>query len=252
VAFTIVQLTDTHLGAPWSDDGTAALAGAVDAARKLLPRSPDAVVVTGDVANTPVDSEYDQARALLDRLDAPVYVVAGNHDHRDKLRRHFKVPDIADGQLYYAVGLGRVRLIALDTKRPDSDAGRLEPAQLAWLDRQLAEAQATPTLIIMHHPPLVTGVPSMDRIGIAADECAAMEAILSRHQQVQLIACGHVHRTVVGRLGAASVLAIPSTDAQLALDLEAKALRFVAEPPCFAVHLLVGDRLISHIQPVNR
>lgn len=252
MAFTIVQLTDTHIGAAWSDDATAALARAIDVIRELLPRAPDAVVVTGDIANTPVDSEYEQARAVLDRLEAPVYVVAGNHDDRDRLRGHFNVPDASGEQLDYAVGLGRMRLIALDTKRPDSDAGRLEPAQLAWLDDQLAEAQATPTLIIMHHPPLVAGIPWMDRIGIPADECAAMEAILGRHKQVQHVACGHVHRTVVGRLGAASVLAIPSTDVQLALDLEAEALRFVAEPPCFAVHLLVGDRLISHIQPVDR
>jgi hypothetical protein len=28
-------------------------------------------------------------------------------------------------------------------------------------------------------------------------------------------------------------------------------LRFVREPPCFALHLLVDDRFVSHIQPVE-
>jgi 3',5'-cyclic AMP phosphodiesterase CpdA len=251
VAFTVVQLTDPHIGATWSDDATAALASAVDAARNLLPGPPDAVVVTGDVANTPVDSEYEQARALLDRLDAPVYVVAGNHDDRDQLRRHFEIPDTGGEQLCYAVGLGPLRLVALDTKHAGSDAGRLDPAQLAWLDDQLAAAQATPTLIVMHHPPLVTGLPAMDEIGIPEQERAAIGKILAHHRQVQAVVCGHLHRTVIGRLGAATVLALPSTDVQLALDLEAKDLRFVAEPPCFAVHLFAGASIVSHIQPVR-
>jgi 3',5'-cyclic AMP phosphodiesterase CpdA len=252
VPFSIVQLTDPHIGATWSDDPTAALAAAVDQVRSVLPGAPEAVVVTGDVANTPVDSEYARARGVLDRLRAPVYVVAGNHDDRDQLRRHFETPDTGGEQLVYAIDLGPMRLVALDTKRPDSDGGQLDAAQLAWLDDVLGESRATPTLIVMHHPPLVTGIAAMDRIGIPIDERSAMEEILGRHHQVQLVACGHVHRAVVGRLGAATVFALPSTDVQLVLDLEATELEFGAECPCVAVHLLAGDRVVSHIQPVDR
>jgi 3',5'-cyclic AMP phosphodiesterase CpdA len=252
VPFSIVQLTDPHLGATWSRDATAALASAVDQVLNVLPGGPQAVVVTGDVANTPVDSEYAQARAALDRLKAPVYVVAGNQDDRAQLRRHFEIPNTDGEQLAYAIDLGPMRLIALDTKRPDSDGGQIDAAQMAWLDSVLGESAATPTLIVMHHPPLFTGIPAMDRIGIPTEERAAMEEILGRHHQVQLVACGHVHRAVVGRLGAATVLALPSTDVQLVLDLEARELTFGAEPPCVAVHLLAGDRVVSHIQPVGR
>ena len=90
----------------------------------------------------------------------------------------------------------------------------------------------------------------MDAIGIPALQRHHLEELLARHRQVQLIACGHVHRAVVGELGDTRVLAIPSTSLQLALDLDVDELHFVAEPPCFAVHLLVEGRLVSHLQPV--
>jgi Icc protein len=83
VPFSIVQMTDPHIGASWSEDATAALARAVDAVQTVLPGAPDAVIVTGDLANTPAYGEYETACELLGRLGAPVYAVAGNHDDRD-------------------------------------------------------------------------------------------------------------------------------------------------------------------------
>lgn len=251
--FAIVQLTDPHIGAAWSDDPTAAFGNAIAAVDRLLGAAPDAVIVSGDIANSGADSEYEQARSLLERLGAPLYAVAGNHDDRDALRRHFDLPESGTegDQLYYAADLGPVRLIGLDTKRPDSDGGRLDPAQLTWLDRVLSEDETTPTLVAMHHLPLITGIPAMDAIGIPTDERVAIADIIARHRQVHMIVAGHVHRAIVGQLGGAPVLAIPSTDVQLALDLAPNDMRFAREPPCFALHLLVGGRLVSHIQPVD-
>jgi 3',5'-cyclic-AMP phosphodiesterase len=250
VLFAIVQLTDPHIGAEWSDDAAGALSRAVAAVKRLLDGAPAAVVVSGDIANTPTDAEYGQARALLDRLDAPVYALAGNNDDRDGLRRHFEFPSTDGDRLNYAVGLGPVRLVALDTKCPGRDGGQLGSGQLTWLHHVLSEDAATPTLVAMHHLPLLTGIPAMDAIGIADGERAALGEILSRHPQVQVVAAGHVHRAIVGRLGGATVLAMPSTDIQLALDFQGDQLRFAREPPCFALHLLVGDRLVSHLQPI--
>jgi 3',5'-cyclic AMP phosphodiesterase CpdA len=107
VTFSIVQVTDPHIGASWSENATVALARAVATARDVLSGAPDAVIVTGDVANTPADAEYETARELFGRLGAPVYVTAGNHDDREKLRHHFEVPDTDPEQLFYALDLGR-------------------------------------------------------------------------------------------------------------------------------------------------
>jgi Icc protein len=252
VPFAVVQLTDPHIGAPWSDDPSAALAAAVAAVGEVLSSAPDAVVVSGDIANTPADAEYEQARELLDRLDAPVYVLPGNHDDRDGLKRHFAIPVRDEQHLSYAVDLGPARLVCLDTQRPGHDGGQLDSQRLSWLERSLAVDGVTPTLLAMHHPPLVVGVPSLDSIAIPADERSALAETLARHRQVHVIAAGHVHRAIIGELGGARVIAIPSTDVQLALDTEAPEIRFVREPPCFAVHMLVEGRFVSHIQPISR
>jgi UDP-2,3-diacylglucosamine pyrophosphatase LpxH len=90
----------------------------------------------------------------------------------------------------------------------------------------------------------------MDSMAIPAEEREALAETLSRHRQVQLIVAGHVHRAVLGDLAGIRVLAMPSTDMQLALEFDAEEMRFVREPPCFAVHALVDGRLVSHIQPV--
>ncbi len=244
--FTIVQLTDPHLGARWSTTAAASLEAAVTAVGDVLEEAPDAVVVTGDIASTPTDEEYREAAAILDRLEAPLYVIPGNHDDAAGLRRHFPPPGPSWN---YAVELGPVRLIALDTTREERDDGELDPARLEWLQTTLAGDESTPTLLAMHHPPLVTGMPAMDEIGIPQAHRLALEAILRPHCQVQVIACGHVHRTVVGRLGAATVMAIPSTDLQLSLELAPAELEFVREPPGFAIHLLAEGRIVSHLQP---
>lgn len=249
--FTIVQLTDTHIGAPWSEHAHEALVGAVACVRTTLGgRPPGTVVVTGDIANTPTDSEYELARAALEPLGTPLYVLPGNHDERDGLRRHFEFP-ATDGEfLNYAVDLGPVRLIALDTKRDGSPSGELDGLRLDWLERALGEDRTTPTLLAMHHPPLVTGLPAMDSIAIPPSEREALAEIVSGHDQLQLIVAGHVHRAIVGALAGIRVVAIPSTGVQLKFDFDEPEVQFVDEPACFALHALVGGRLVSHIQPV--
>jgi 3',5'-cyclic-AMP phosphodiesterase len=247
VPFALVQLTDPHIGAPWSSVAASSLAAAVTAVGDLLGGPPDAVLVTGDIASTPTDEEYAEARTILDRLDAPVYPVPGNHDDPAGMLRHFDTPSQATS---YAVDLGPVRLVALDSTRPDGDGGRLDPPRLEWLEATLADDDSTPVLLVMHHAPLITGMPTMDAIGIAEDERRALEAVLVRHPEVQVVACGHVHRAITGRLGPATVLAVPSTDMQLALELTPGELRFVREPPCFAVHILADGRIVSHLQPI--
>jgi Calcineurin-like phosphoesterase len=101
-------------------------------------------------------------RELLAPLQTPVYVLPGNHDDRRALHRNFGVPG-ADGEpAQYAVDLGPLRLVVLDTTRPGEDAGALDAELLGWLDAELATSPELPTLLAMHHPPFVTGVPACD------------------------------------------------------------------------------------------
>jgi Icc protein len=249
--FLLAQVSDPHIGAEWADgDPVARLAAAVESVRVLRPQ-PDAVLVSGDLADNAADTEYEQVCELLAPLGAPVYVLPGNHDDRRALHRHFGVPGVNGEPVQYAVDLGPLRLVVLDTTRPGEDPGALDAERLSWLDAELAATPEAPTLLAMHHPPLSTGVPVWDELGLpVADRCALAE-VVERHRQVRRIVAGHVHRTITADLAGRTVLTVPSTYVQARLDFSSEEIELAAEPAGFAVHAVVDGELISHIQPVG-
>jgi 3',5'-cyclic AMP phosphodiesterase CpdA len=184
-------------------------------------------------------------------LGAPLYVLPGSHDDRRAVHRNFGVPG-GDGEpVRYSVDLGPLRLVVLDTTRPGEDSGALEGDQLDWLDAELAEAPEQPTLIAMHHPPLVIGVPACDEIGLATSDRRALGDVIERHPQVRRLACGHFHSTITGELAERSVLVVPSTYVQTRLDFSAKEVELTAEHAGFAMHAVVDGELISHVKTVQ-
>jgi 3',5'-cyclic-AMP phosphodiesterase len=247
--FFLVQLSDPHIGADWtSDDPVARLAAAIESARAVCPR-PDAVLVTGDLTDHATDAEYEQVRELLAPLGDPLYVVAGNHDDRRALHRHFGVPG-GDGEpIQYTADLGPWRLVVLDTTRPGEDPGALDADRLGWLDEALPRAQ-TPTLVAMHHPPLRTGVPAWDAIGLAEADRQALGEVIAGHPNVRRIVAGHVHRTITAELAGRAVLTVPSTYIQMSLEFGSHELKLADQPAGFAVHMIVGGELVSHVHPV--
>jgi 3',5'-cyclic-AMP phosphodiesterase len=117
----IAQLSDPHLRVGPDDQGSAtALAGAVAAVLELEPL-PDAVVVTGDLAEHAAASEYARVRELLAALPMPVHVLPGNHDDPGAMREHF--PLDGDGPYAFTTRCGPLRLVACDTSRRGRDDG---------------------------------------------------------------------------------------------------------------------------------
>jgi 3',5'-cyclic AMP phosphodiesterase CpdA len=224
----LVQLSDPHVGADWEGaDPEERLAVAVRAAAALQP---DAVIVTGDLAEHGSDDEYARARALLAPL-GDVLTLPGNHDDASRF---------ASG---YAAGAGPLRIVALDSTIPGADGGAL--GDLAWLERELATRR--PTLVALHHPPLVTGVPAWDEFGLAPDSIAALGEVVARHPHVLGVLAGHLHRPLTGTLAGRPVTVAPSTYVQASLDLRARSLALdPAQPGGFAVHTLRDGALLTH------
>jgi Icc protein len=246
----LVQLSDPHVGADWGyGDPAAKLAAAVESVRELVP-SPDAVLISGDLAEHGAADEYERVRELAGRLAAPLHVLPGNHDDRAALRRHFGLPGADAEPVQYAVELGPLRLVVLDSTRPGEDRGELDADRLAWLETTLAAAPGVPTLLALHHPPLVTGISAHDEYGLPPADRRALGKVVEAHPQVRRIVAGHVHRTVYAELGGRSVLAAPSTYVQARLEFGAEEIRFSDDPAGFVVHALLDGELVSHVQPV--
>ena len=139
-----------------------------------------------------------------------------------------------------------LRIVAVDTLVPGKIGGALCEDRLHWLDKTLAAAPDKPTLVLMHHPPFVTGVDQMDQHGFHG--CAALAEIIAHHPQIERILCGHLHRTIESRFAGTIVGTAPSTAHQLVLDLRPGAsLRFALEPPGYQLHhWRDGAGLVTH------
>jgi Icc protein len=249
--FLLVQLSDSHVGASWDEvDPALRLSAAVECVSRLEP-GPSAILISGDLVENAADAEYEQLRELLAPLDVPLYVLPGNHDDRDALRRHFGVPGAAGEPVQYSADLGPLRLVAIDSTIPGEEPGELDSDRLAWLDQELAASPDRPTLLALHHPPLWTGVPAIDDIGLRGADRRALGDVVGRYPQVRRIVAGHVHRTVAADLAGRPVLAVPSTYIQLKLDFRKETLELTAEPPGFAVHAVREGELVSHVQAVT-
>lgn len=236
----IAQISDTHVT---SADAPAAtqVRRAVDHLLRL-PAPPDAVIVSGDCANGGRAEEYELFRELLRPLPMPVYVVPGNHDDRERLMAAFgpQGAGALPGFVQYTVEGWPVRLIALDTHVPSSDAGELCDARLGWLAERLAEAREQPTLIFMHHPPFRTGLHVFDQIGLSGAD--ALGELVARHPQVERIVAGHVHSAMLRRFGGTVAQTCPATAYQLLPDVQQHArLEVVFEPPACLLHVWGED-----------
>jgi len=252
----IAQITDTHIKPEGSlayqrVDTAGFLARAIDHILHLDPR-PDAVLATGDLVDGGTAEEYQRLRRLLAPLPMPVYLIPGNHDDRDVMRREFA--DHAymprTGFIQYVVDEGPVRLIAIDTLLPGSAGGIVDAERIAWLDARLAEARTKPTLIFMHHPPFRTGIAYMDTIGLQGAD--ALADVVRRHAQVERVACGHLHRSIQSRWAGTVASTAPSTAHQVVLDIREEAdLGFALEPPGYALHLWRDGTLVSHVATVG-
>lgn len=247
----IAQFSDTHVK-PKDDPlyGVMDTYAMLDAAlARMLSRQPqpDAVIVTGDLAADGRPEEYDALRALLARLPMPYFLIPGNHDDRANLRAAFPAQPWSDSEfLHYTVEHAPLRLVALDTVIPGAPGGRLCPRRLDWLAARLEEAPDRPTVIFMHHPPFVTGISHMDRMGL--EDSTGLARIVSRHPHLVRILCGHIHRAIQTTLAGVPVSVAPSTCFQVELRLaDIPGIALTREPPAYQLHSFdPAGVLVSH------
>jgi Icc protein len=230
--FALAHVSDTHFGNDVQDPADRA-AAVLDHLLAMSPR-PDVLVVTGDVADHGLSSEYAEARAWLDRWPGPVAVCPGNHDVRTA----------------YVEGLGRearsvvehggYRFVMLDSlidavAGERVDEGRLGEDQLTWLDRQLGAAD-DPAFVCLHHPPATLGLELMDPIRLMDGD--ALAAVIDHHPHVVATLAGHAHTMSATTFAGRPLLMGGGVVSTVTADAEQVDTLWYAAPPSLALHLV--------------
>jgi 3',5'-cyclic-AMP phosphodiesterase len=254
----LVQVTDLHIREPgrlaYRRVDTSAYFRATVASVLALKQRPHAVVISGDLTDFGRPAEYASLRAQIAPLEdagMPVYLMPGNHDDRGELRRSFPTHAyLGEGEaVQFAVDIGPLRLLALDTCVPMRSEGMLDAPRLAWLERQLEASTDRPVVVAMHHPPFQTLIGHMDKIGLLAGG-PELEAIVAKHRNVERVICGHLHRAIDVRFGGTIASTCPGPAHQVCLDLDPDAVSaWTLEPPSFRVHAWNPHerRLVTHL-----
>jgi len=251
----IAQISDLHIGFVSDDPNemNAVRLDAVLARIAQLPAPPDALILSGDLTERGDESSYRRLRDTLAACPSPLLYVLGNHDNRAGFRAVFPDLPMPDGFLQYAHDLGDLRLLVLDTLEEGRHGGGFCEVRARWLVERLDEAPDRPTILVLHHPPVETGIgwlttdldePWVKRLG---------DAIRGRSNIIALL-CGHIHRAIASRYADIPVVVCPSSAPAAALALapldpaqpDGRPL-VVDTPPGLMVHLWRHGQLVSHV-----
>ncbi len=158
------------------------------AAREINNLDPDVVVVTGDLTDSGLLSQYREARKRLDGLNCKnVVLTSGNHDYRStgyllfKQAFRFRRTAMINGTMMIVVG----------TARPERDEGEIGHRQVVWLQQTLKRYKSKCRVVIMHHHLVQVPDTGPDTIPII-DAGDALRALIG--SKADLVLGGHRHR----------------------------------------------------------
>ncbi len=214
MAFTLAQISDTHLGAE-----TPLFRGNFDRLVTVLgAAAPDLFVTTGDVSLNGAGSDADMVFAAeqFARLGT-VHAVPGNHDVGDARAPRQPVTDVRLDRFRQAFGPGRWvidrenwRLLGLDSQIMGAHGD--EHAQAVMIEDALY-GLAGRRIAVFLHKPLFVHNPSettADYWSVPPQARLPVQALLA-HPALRLVASGHLHVHHAFMRGPVSYQWAPST-----------------------------------------
>jgi Icc protein len=241
----LAHISDLHV------NGTARAAERVgrvmDHLRKL-PEPPDALLVTGDIADHGDPAGY---RAAADLLAAPFPVLAcpGNHDSRGAMRTVLLGTGDSGEPVNQAYQVGELTVLMCDSTVPGRDEGRLDSGTLAWIDAALADTgHGSPAVLAFHHPPVRVHHPMPDSVPLTNP--GDLADLLGRHPEVIAILGGHAHTAAASVFAARPVLLAPAVTWTLVMPADSRQLADRTADPGFALHTVADGQITTHFRTV--
>ena len=185
---TIAHISDPHVGSPYFVPN---LMNRVIV--ELNELKPDLVICTGDFTTFGYRQEFKTAAAYLERIDAPVYSVPGNHDARNVGYVHFEE---LIGPRHWSMDADGIRIVGADSSEPDLDHGQIGRERYDWIRESFAQPADFKIFALHHH---LISVPGTGRErNIVYDAGDLLEILIT--SGVQLVLTGHNHVPYVWKL----------------------------------------------------
>lgn len=240
----VAQLSDIHA------DGSAERLNRLDRVMNWLrPLRPDAVIVSGDLAEDAFAESYGEIKERLESLRCPYLVVPGNVDDHQKMRRAFgeRFDWTNDRPLNVSDTVAGIRMIGLDVTVEGAHHGDAAPV-LDWLATELA-ASAVPTMIFQHQHPFLTGIDGKDKnVCLNGDRLAGV--IAAAGDTVVALTCGHVHRALFSCFAGRQATMAPSVSRANRLRLDGRESD-IADPPGLLLHHFSNGQMVTHVVSVS-
>lgn len=249
----LVHISDIHLTIPGER------MGGLDPHRRFAQALKDVrahhsdaarIIITGDLTHWGEAAAYTALRDALKDLPCPVRLLIGNHDDRTAFLAAFPDhPKDPNGFINYAETVEGTRLVYLDTTAPRTHAGHFCAARRDWLAAELHSNERA--RLFLHHNIMPIGLPAEDRIGLVAQDRAALAELLSQYRdRIEYIHFGHVHAPVHGTYCGIPFASVRSTGNQSLPDLkEPDVLQGAPMAPSYAVILAGAAGTIIHDIP---
>lgn len=178
----LVQISDLHCGPLFRKKVFET------AVKEINELRPDVVLVTGDLTEEGLMSEFKMAQKELGELKAEkIIYVSGNHDYRSTGYLLFKeyFPFLQVTELDDAV------IAVLSSARPDRNDGEIGHRQNLWLERTLEKYKDKIKIVAIHHHIIPVPDTGADQITVI-DAGDALRSLTK--SKVDLVLCGHRHR----------------------------------------------------------
>ena len=209
----LAHATDLHLRADPTDANHLRFERLLDHLLTLNPL-PDALVLSGDLADDGDPQTYRHLRQALERWPTALLLTVGNHDDRAALFAVFPSSNDGNGFAQAALGLGVWRVLLIDTLEQSRAGGGFDQSRAHWLSTELARQTETPALIVLHHPPADIGLSWIDP---GRPPWAELLAETVAPFKIAGFAAGHVHTGVSTMWQGHRLVTAPAVSSDLSL-----------------------------------
>lgn len=232
----IAHISDFHLPTKPGQGVNGALpdANLIEAVAILKRQAPkaDLIVLGGDLLEDGQKGNYEAIAELFRDVQVPLHAVVGNHDDLKALKKSSLAETGNSSRGFGSFDHGKLHLILLNTAVSAKTYGNLEEDQLLWLSEDLWSNQDKAVLIFMHHHPIDSRIPWLDKIKLQNAD-SFWEIVPPYSKNILGVFFAHLHIQTSTVFRGVLVASAPAVSFQYSGNADASKSELSAEQPGF-------------------